>query len=157
MIDRFSAATVTLIGAEIEESLTTIAEKYGISITAPGGTYEDMTATLKLKLLIKDSSGEPILPERYDFLQYAQEYGLQPSDLDREFVYNGYRWTVVGLKTGRPKFPILARKKIDGRMFKLTADAVKFALLREDTNTDQRGTSPFTPQLRLIGNDNEGE
>ena len=155
--NKFDAATLYCIGAEIEQALAIIADKHGISIRPLGGPYDDTSATIHLQLLVRDSAGEPITPERAAFARFAQEYGLRPTDLDREFVYNGYRWTVVGLNTGRPKYPILARKKIDGRLYKLTADAVRFALSREDTGTDRPGYDAFRPQLRMLQNEQEDE
>ncbi len=156
MIEKFSATAITLIGVEIEQALAPIAEKYGISIRAGGGRFTETDANLQLVLLVRDSDGDPITPERADFVRFAREYGLEPTDVGREFALSGYRYVVEGLKTSNPRYPILARKKIDRRLYKLSADAVKMALEREEPQRDRPEPRSLPPNLILLEGDNKG-
>ncbi len=55
--NKFDAATLHRIGAEIEQALAIIADKHGISIWPLGGPYGDTSATIHLQLLVLDSAG----------------------------------------------------------------------------------------------------
>src|ERR1700727_2462224 len=127
MLTNFDRMTLQGIALEINDALAPLAEKYGIVITCGGGDYVETNATLSVKLSVRDASGGVITRERSEFERYAAAYGLSPDDFERDFTFNGHRFTITGLKPERPKYPILAIKHCDGKMYKLSADVVKLA------------------------------
>ena len=57
-------------------------------------------------------------------MAYANMVGLEPSDFGMEFTQRGDTYTLCGLKTRNRKFPILAKKASDGKIYKFTEDGM---------------------------------
>jgi len=102
--------------ARIEAELPALGQKLGLKLTPGRASYGD-TVELKIEAAPILADGSAISKEAEDFKRYAMDYGLEPSDLGRTFDSNGWTFTLTGLRPGRPKFPLLARRS-DGKIFK---------------------------------------
>jgi hypothetical protein len=129
MIRVFDRTSAKMLGAEIEAALQDVARKHGIAIRRGHGTFDNSNFALKVECSVIDQgTGEAITREKRDFTAYATLYGLEPSDLGRQFEFRGHIYTITGLKTGASRFPILAERGADGKTFKFPVDTIKARL-----------------------------
>lgn len=121
--------TARLLQQDMNEALHAVALKYGVKITAHGGSLPHPTEFIaKFKVNVVDAAtGEAHTAEARNFKNYAAVFGLKASDLGREFMLNGKKFKLTGIMPNRPKFPILA-VDAQGKRFKLTEDTVRAAL-----------------------------
>jgi len=119
IIDR---KTIISLRDQIEERLAQLGEDLGIELTLGKGTYSDEGFGHFSKLSIKVIGGTT--QEELDFMAYANMVGLEPSDFGMEFTQRGDTYTLCGLKTRNRKFPILAKKASDGKIYKFTEDGM---------------------------------
>ncbi len=158
MIEGFDSKNLADIVGDINHVLGHIAGKYGISIMLKRCKFDETNASLELEMRIKDATGQPISRERADFIRYAEDYGFQPTDIDKAFIHNGYRFVIAGLKTANHRYPVLARNVVDGRMFKLSVELVQHCLLMHPVVLqDPEPTNPVSLQLMLPGSTDESE
>jgi len=61
------------------------------------------------------------------FEAYSWKIGLKPSDLGKEFIYQGNIWTIVGLARGGTSSPVLAKNQ-NGYTYGLNPKDVKHGL-----------------------------
>ena len=59
---------------------------------------------------------------------YCYSYGLKAENYNSEFVSNNDVFVVIGIKPRNRKYPIIAERKNDGKLFKFPAESVKIAL-----------------------------
>jgi hypothetical protein len=121
MINTFDRTTLRLINADIEQALKTVAEKYGVHMSLGGTSFTPDNYTTKLNVSIK-RDGEVVTPEAKTFEKYAAYYKIDKK-LGDTFTHRGNKFTITGLKTSSPKYPVLA-KDAKGRTFKFTTDTV---------------------------------
>lgn len=100
---------------EIQAALQPIAKKYGVVITAGGGSFTPTNATTKLKIATLGDDGVANTPEREAFERYASFHGFSKSLGDQVF-YAGETWTLEGYRPKAKKFPILAKRASDGEI-----------------------------------------
>ena len=81
-----------------------------------------------------------ILADELLFEALAEEYGLSPEDIGREFSTGRERFRVAGIDPRRPKYPISATRIPDGKGYKFTAENV--VLLLRAAMKDVSPTSP---------------
>lgn len=117
------AQTCKLLGLEIQATLQSLADKHGISIQYGGGSYDSSNATLKLKISVKDESGQVITREAKDFKNFAAFYGLKSEDFGKSFIMSGHTYEICGLAAKSRTYPILA-KRADGKVFKFGGQMV---------------------------------
>ncbi len=108
---------------DIESALSDVCEAHGLDIALGHCRYGKENAQFKLEVAIIGEDGEVRNAEAMAFEQSARRYGLQPEDLGKMFTYQGKRYSIAGLKTNRPKFPILATRA-DGKSYKFPSDIV---------------------------------
>jgi len=128
MIDRVYITSVKL---RIEAALRTIEEATGMKFEMGSVSYTDNTATFKVVGSEVSEDGEVFSQEAEDFKRHAASYGLQPSDLGKEFNSRGNLFVITGLKSRRRKYPISATEVRSGKAFKFGADSIaaKLALI----------------------------
>ena len=69
-------------------------------------------------------------PEALAFQKYASDFGLEATDLHREFKSGDKTFRITGHKLGRSSYPILAESVANGKGYKFAVDIVQFALGR---------------------------
>lgn len=123
MITTLDKPTVLNLQNEMLTAMQAVAAKHGLTVINKGGTFSQTSTMMKFEVVTCGKTGEPQTREREDFKRLASVYGLQATDLDRTFVFNGSIFQVVGLKF-RTVSPVLC-KRADGKVFKFYAANVK--------------------------------
>jgi len=107
-------STLRLIQTDILAAVQAVAAKHGVAITPGGGSFEPMTATVKLsiKVLTADDgrSGDEV-----NFGKYCQLFGLPADTYGKTFRVRGLDYTVSGLDLKRRARPVIATR--DGKTF----------------------------------------
>ena len=106
---------------EIKAALEEIAERHGVKVVGTTCSYTETGMNVPFK--IEDSTeiaGVEWSPEEAAFLRKAHEFGLKPTDLGSEVEIQGNTWILSGLKPQNTKYPVLARRSFDGKLFKFT-------------------------------------
>jgi hypothetical protein len=129
-ISNIDSPALTAIRQALEPALQEIGEQYGITLTVGRGSYGGETGTLKIELATLGENGEAESPAAKEFKQCASmgTVGLEPTDLGRRFVSNGEEFEVSGLKMRNRKYPVLATKVSNGKVYKFSAMAVRIRL-----------------------------
>lgn len=128
-IKSFDRTNVRLLSQEIEATLKTLAEKYGITLKTGRGTFRSDNFTLKLEAAVIGDNGQAVTKEVSEFQNYAALLGLQPDDLGKPFTLRGQTYIITGAKLSSRKYPVLA-KNTNGKVYKFTAEDVKRGLGR---------------------------
>lgn len=126
-ITQWNSKLCNLVSKEIAESLSEIEEKYGVVITAKGGSYSHSAYTMKLEVATTSSDGEANTKEASDFKMYALAYGFKQEHLNEEVIVNGSKVIIKGLKPRSHKYPVIGEKN-NGERYKYTAETIKNAL-----------------------------
>lgn len=126
-IDR---ATCQQLDARIAAALQPLAKELGLVIKMKGGKYSATNILFKVEVSVIAEDGTVATPEAETFKRLAVHYGLQPTDLNREFIASGVSYRITGLNTKRSRFPISAKRCHDGAGFKFSEDTVRNALAR---------------------------
>lgn len=62
------------------------------------------------------------------FAQYAAWYGLDPALEGRDIVQGGLTYRIEGIAPKSRRYPVLARRNMDGKVFKFTPEAARLAI-----------------------------
>ena len=119
-----------VVHGEMLAACRRIAKKHGLAVDDRGisdmGMHLGFEATLRVSIPLSD--GRALDPQRMHFELFAATYGLSPADYGREFSSGRDRFRIIGIETGRPKYPISAERIADRRRFKFTAEQVALML-----------------------------
>ena len=121
--------TIKQMRVDINSALKGVAKQYNADITTANARYDSNNMTFQLKVLIKDETGQVRTPEMADFERFATIYGIT-KQLGDKVIANGMAltlatrkvFTIAGLKTNSPKYPVLATS--NGRTYKFTVDNI---------------------------------
>jgi hypothetical protein len=117
--------------AETRKALQAVAEAHGLEIGKVGASFGVGEIKLRVAMAEPGESAEARAVREIGHL-----YGLDASDLGRKFSWGQNDFEFVGLRPSAPKWPILAKKVEDGRLYKLplnTAPAISRAAGRKLT------------------------
>lgn len=117
---------------EAEKTLEALGTKYGISISLGNASFTANNASFKLQLATTGTDGVANTKEITNFKLYAAGFGLQETDLNREFIDGGKKYKIVGLLPRSYKNPIVV-ERADGKQFKFPADRL-VAILKLQTS-----------------------
>lgn len=102
------------VRADLDEALKTIGGKYNLLMKIGSGRFTESSATLKLEIADAEASPDATSPgeakARAAWPRYSAVLGLSPDWLDKQFVYGGEWYTVLGIANSRPKYPVMTRK-----------------------------------------------
>lgn len=125
MIKEFDKPTLKSLRPDINAALQSVAEKYGIAIDCGNASFTPNSATFKLNLSVKDSSGNAITPEAERFDAFAEQLGLKKEHRGREVVVKGKKCIIHGLKSDIScAFPVIVHLA-NGRVASITLDFAK--------------------------------
>lgn len=127
-ITSFDRPTVKALRSVLEDALKTIETQYGISVHVGNASFTPENVTFKVNLAVVGASGQVMTKEATTFKQLASFYGLNPDWLFKKFTNPNApadEYKVLGLKTGRGKYPIIAERVRDGKQFKFQEAALK--------------------------------
>jgi len=122
-LDKISPAVLKLIRADIDAAVESVCKKYGLaSMRAANASYTSNTFSIKVEgVLSAEAKTEEAISQSN---QYARMLGLPENIVGKKFNTQGHEFTVERIDIGKPKFPIIAKRINDGKMFKFTTDVV---------------------------------
>ena len=122
------------LARKIEAALQPLASELGMQIRARGGSFGATAYMAKIEVSEITADGVAMTPERTAFIKEATLFGLQPEDLDAEFKANGVTvYKIVGLAPRKRKYPIVAARQPDGKLYKFGEETVA-RMLAESRN-----------------------
>ena len=124
MTKKFDSATRKVISMELVEAAKVIAEKYGMTAEAAGGSYDFATYTTKIQFAIPAAVKEK---EEATGTLYATAYGLPENVIGMTFKSNTKIFKVMAINPNRPKNPIDLEDQ-DGQRFKCSIEHLKRSL-----------------------------
>ncbi len=118
------------IQARMLEACRKIAADHGLIVESAGwrGLDPGLSFEPVFRVSIPASDGTAFNLEKDMFEFLAERYGLEPSDLGREFSNGREQFRIVGIDPNRPRYPISAERIPDRRGYKFTAENVAMLL-----------------------------
>jgi hypothetical protein len=121
----FDRPQVKLVREVIQKELDKLAQNMKMTIRVGNASFTPTTINFKVEVAAIGEDGKVHSPEAENFKQFAAMYGLQPTDLGKQFrSWKGDTYTITGLSPRRSKYPIHAERS-DGKRFKFPAAEVK--------------------------------
>jgi len=127
-IDKLDRSTIRLIKEKIEFALCDVEQALGLRITLGNARFTSENVTFKLEAATENSDGSANTKIVQDFRLHASRYGLRPTDLGKKFDQRRSTFTIIGLMTNRPKYPILVVNQ-NGKRYKFPAASITGARL----------------------------
>jgi hypothetical protein len=116
-IKKITKGTCAALREELNAELVEFGKRFGLTVKAGTAKYDDHTVTFGLELSV---AGVDL--DRMEFNEVCHMFGLTPDDWGKELNWGGSLFWLKGLKSNRPKWPVLAS---DGSTtFKLPAKAL---------------------------------
>jgi len=123
-IEQFGLRELELLRKEIQSSLDDIKSKYGLSELSLGAIRFNLSSfSAKVSGKVQNPVTENY--EQNEAIFFAARHGLPSDFIGSEFLFDGSVFTITRLVTSRPKYPITAYCKEDGRTFKFTPQRIK--------------------------------
>jgi hypothetical protein len=94
---------------EFRKKMTALAKEMGYEVDVGKIRYTDSTMRCRVELRTEDAAAEIIVP---------LSFGDVSESIGRTFAHRTRTYTVIRIEPNRPKFPVLARRDPDGKMFK---------------------------------------
>lgn len=127
-ITAFDKPSCRALRIAVEAKLQEVAKEFGIAIKTGNGTFTRSNFNFKVEACVFANDGTVLSKEAEEFKRFAPSYGLEASDLGKEFVLRGETYKIKGLSSRSTKFPIFATKLSDGKCYKFPEDMVKTLL-----------------------------
>ena len=118
------------IGERLEAVLSPLAEELGVAINLGGCSFRGCNCKYQLEVALFDPNGQAITGEVQAFSSSAHLFGLESSDLGKQFIFEGQPYNICGIKSKNRKYPIIARSS-NGRQYKFACRTVLEALGRD--------------------------
>ena len=106
---------------DLKDCLSTIEQKYGLSLEAKSISYDETTFSFPVKAVVLESgkSVEQILFEKNCF-----KYGLTKEDFNAKIILGGEEYKLIGVNTRARKYPFIL-KKLDGTKIKADSTVLR--------------------------------
>jgi hypothetical protein len=114
----FSKPNVRQLITEAVEVLNAHFSERGITFERGNASFTSEKCSFKVDAIAPGAD-----PDRTEFDLHCRRFGLSPEDFGREFVFNGTRFTLVGLRPRAPKYPLVGERS-DGARYSLPRVAV---------------------------------
>lgn len=88
-----------------------------LTFSKAGGQIDDGSFTMRVKVSPSDPQAVEEA-ERKAFIRCAYYVGLTPEDYGRRFHQNGVEFRLVRIHPDRPRYPLVAARVSDNRLFK---------------------------------------
>ncbi|MFH1005304.1 MAG: hypothetical protein V1781_07415 [Bacteroidota bacterium] len=124
LIKQFGKQELAVLRTEIQSALDNIKTKYGMSeltLCSIHFTASDFTSKITAKL--QNSETKNSKQNETNF--FALRHGLPTNFIGCEFVLDNDIFTITQLAISRPKYPITAHCKENGKTFKFTVSRIK--------------------------------
>lgn len=116
--------TVLKLYKDIEQAIDAIAEKHGLAISFANAKFSAEHARLNFDVFAV-VNGNVKSPEAIAFEKRAALWGLAPSDLGIEFMFNGRAFILTGYLSKGKKYKFQAKTSDTGHVFRLPVSAVQ--------------------------------
>jgi hypothetical protein len=123
-IKQLGPRELTVLRKEIQSAFDEIKSKYGLSQLSVGNIRFDLSSFIA-KIIGKIQNPDTETYEQNEAIFFASVHGLPPDFIRSEFLLDDSVFTITKLFISRPKYPITAYCKEDGRTFKFTAHRIK--------------------------------
>jgi len=110
---------------DFEDAVADLEKKYGIVIQLGNISYSDDHFDAKFTAKSGDDMEEI---RKREFEQNCSWYGLKPTDYNREFTKDGYKYRIIGIKPENRKYPISLFNLTTGQRIKASTVWVKLCL-----------------------------
>lgn len=110
---------------DFKKAMETLEQQYGFIIELGRITYTPTSFTGKLEVHEGESKDDV---NEQEFKKYCRMFGLDESDYDRRFTFQGKDYIVVGIRPSKRKYPICCQEVNSGTTYGFTAEGVKRAL-----------------------------
>jgi len=107
-----------------ERALAEFCRQQGLAVSYKGGSIGQGNCTLRFEFSELDASGKAQTEDAENFRLFAPRFGLKPEDLGRKFAFRGQQYEVIGLRPSAEKYPVLAKRLTDGKVFKFPATQI---------------------------------
>ncbi len=124
-ISQFNKPTIRQIRPKLAAALKDLADNHGINIDVGNASFDKSSCTFKLVLSTRDESGLAQTPEVMEFKRSAELVGLKSDDLGRRFRSNGRIFEITGMSLNARRYPIMAKRVTDGKVYKFHQDSVR--------------------------------
>lgn len=138
---KFDRKNIKDLRIQIQDLLDNAFDGSEVDIKVENISFSPSEATIKLSAFAEGA--EEAAKAEWDM--YCHRFDMSPSDFGREFTSRGTRYKIVGLKTGRPKFPIMAERMSDNASYKMPASMVVRGLNAEGAASSAPTTSDPAP------------
>lgn len=122
MIDK---QTLQNFREDFEHAMESLEQKYGMVIELGSIHYTATSFTAKLEA--KEGESKDDINEQ-DFKRYCKMYGLEETDYDRRFAFQGKHYIITGIRPSKRKYPICCLCVEDNVTYGFTVAAVKRGL-----------------------------
>ena len=113
--------------ADIDASMASIGEKYGVKLTCGNASFTATNATYKLAVSVISDGGEVVDKERVALERNLAFLGLSPEHMLKEFKIGSKTFVLHGLRSSARTKPLLIKSIDDGKTYVATTDAVRKA------------------------------
>lgn len=110
---------------DFKKAMEDLEAKYGFVIELGSIRYTATSFTGKLEVNEGESKDDV---NEQEFYKYCSMYGLEKSDYDRRFHFQGNDYVVTGIRPSKRKYPICCQQVQNGQTYGFTAECVKRAL-----------------------------
>lgn len=111
---------------DFDKAVEALADRYSVSIDLGNIRYDAHQFTSKITVT---EIAEGVDPEDAKWIEslrkYGYVYGLDEDSYGAKLSRGGEIFDIVGIKPRATKYPIVARKRSDGKLYKLQPDAVR--------------------------------
>lgn len=114
-IDKFDKPVCNTLRKEVEAALLPFANKYGLTLSMRGGTYNDWSWLAKVEFKVKETA-EGKSAEQAEFEKYCHQFSCKPQDYGRTLTINGKEFTLIGFALNRSKFTIKVKSLDTGKI-----------------------------------------
>lgn len=99
--------------------------RFGVKVSIPSSiSFLASNATVKIEVSEVTADGVVQSKEITDFARYATRFGLKPTDLGKEFNYQGDNYKIVGMVPRSRRAPVLAQRTKDVKQFLFPAISI---------------------------------
>jgi hypothetical protein len=118
---RFDRNEIRMIRDAMQKALEKVTELYGVEFKVGNISFSDLTFKAKIDAAIVDKAAGQNL-EQVEFTNNCWLAGYKPTDYGKKLIMRGRNFrqipvTLVGVKSGRSKYPIVVRDNL-GRLWK---------------------------------------
>lgn len=129
MIKTIDRATCEMIRKQVDAVLEVIGKEHGIVIKSNGGgTFTSNNFTFRVEASVVGDGGIVHNKETEEFKQLATLYRMKAEDLGKVVMIQGDKYEITGMKSRSYKFPVLAKKLSNGKVYKFPVHTIKVAL-----------------------------